>query len=327
VTPADAELSIGGTAHPLVEGAYTHKQQADKPLQLEVQRKGFVPLSRTLLPAAIAKLGNKVSLELEREKPQLPETLTAKPGAEIDSDILLPLRVTAKRLGDPDTLELALVKPGTYSYGSSSDKLREGELPKRSVEIKQPFYIAINEITNAQYQQFFNEAGESKAGTRWQDASKKWAEPLNLDPLKNPLPATNVSSQQAQAFAEWIGGRLPTEIEWESAVRGKDDRGYPLPWGADEPNPQRCQIFYGELGPVPVEKLSAGTSTLGLLNTIGNAAEWCADSEQPGSFILRGCSFATANIDDIRVTWRRRGDVRGEEDTGFRVVIPVPPTL
>jgi hypothetical protein len=59
------------------------------------------------------------------------------------------------------------------------------------------------------------------------------------------------------------------------------------------------------------------------LNAIGNAAEWCTNSEQPGGFVLRGCSFATANLDDVRVTWRRQGDPRGEEDTGFRVVVPV----
>jgi hypothetical protein len=59
------------------------------------------------------------------------------------------------------------------------------------------------------------------------------------------------------------------------------------------------------------------------MHAIGNAAEWCHDSEQPGGFILRGCSIATANVDDVRVTWRGRGDARGEEFTGFRVIVPV----
>jgi serine/threonine protein kinase/formylglycine-generating enzyme required for sulfatase activity len=322
VKPADAELIVGGKPQTLVDGVYTHKQQEDQPLQLEARGKGFVTLTRTLAPADLAKAGNKVSLELEREKPRLPDSLASKPGAEIDADVQLPLRVLATRLGDQDPMEFVLVKPGTYEYGAR-DKPREGELPSRKVEIEQPLYVAVNEVTNTQYGQFANAAGDAKAGTRWKDASKKWAEPLNLDELKNPLPVTNVSSEQAEAFCEWIGGRLPTEIEWESAVRGSDDQGYPFPWGNGEPTSDRCRIFEGELGPVPVEKLSAGASRLGLLNTIGNAAEWCRDSEQNGSFILRGCSFATANIDDVRVTWRRRGDVRGEEDTGFRVVIPI----
>ena len=303
-------------------GATTHKLELGKPLQLEARREGYVPASRTFSPEELAKLGNKISLELEREKPRLPAALVAKPGAAIDPDTQLPVRTLATRFGDQDPLEFALVKPGTYTYGAPSDNRRGGELPQRSVEIKQPFYIGLNEVTNSQYQQFSN-AAAAQAGTRWQSASKKWAEPLHLDPLKNPLPVTNVSSRQALAFCEWVGGRLPTEVEWESAVRGPEDRGYPLPWGAEEPNHDRCQIFYGELGPVPVEKLAAGASPLGLLNAIGNAAEWCQDGEQPGGFILRGCSFATANIDDVRVTWRRQGNVEGEEDTGFRVVIPM----
>ncbi len=246
VTPTDAELSIEGKSVPRAEGTYTHKQQEDRPIQLEARRKGFVALSRSFSPAELAKLGNKLSLELEREKPKLPDSLITKPGAELDADVQLPMRTLAAQLKDQEPMEFALVKPGTYSYGSSSDKRREGELPKRAVDIKQPLYIANNEVTNAQYGQFATVAGDAKAGTRWREASKKWAGPLKLDPLKNSLPVTNVSSQQAQAFCEWIGGRLPMEIEWESAVRGPQDRGYPLPWGVDEPNRDRCQIFYGE---------------------------------------------------------------------------------
>jgi formylglycine-generating enzyme required for sulfatase activity/predicted Ser/Thr protein kinase len=322
VKPADAELLLSGKPQTLIDGAYTHKQQEDQPLQLEARRDGFVTLNRTIPPTEFAKSGHKVSLELERDKPRLPESLVAKEGAELDSSIQLPVRVLATRLSQAVPMEFVLMKPGTYSFGSR-DKLREGELPERKEEIKQPLYVAINEVTNTQYEQFAIAAGDETAGTRWKDASKKWAAPLNLDPIKNALPATNVSPQQAEAFCKWVGGRLPTEIEWESAVRGPMDRGYPLPWGTGPATSDRCRIFEGDLGPVPVDRLSAGASPLGLLNAIGNAAEWCRGSEQSDNFILRGCSFATSNIDDVRVTWRGRGVASGEEDTGFRVVIPI----
>ena len=323
VTPADAELNVAGTSQSLSDGRYTHKLQEGQPLTIEARQDGYATASRTLSPEDLAKLGHEVTIELARDKPRLPPTLVAMPGAATDPDSQLPVRVLAASFADIEPLELALVKPGTYNFGSDSDKRHESELPQRSVRIEQPFYIAIYETTNAQYQRFFKAAGQRKAGDRWQRAAAKWAAPLKLDPLRNNLPATNISAEQAQAFCNWIGGRLPTEIEWEAAVRGPQDAGYPFPWGNEEPTRERCQIFHGQLGPVPVDQFAPGANALGLMNTIGNAAEWCHDSEQPGNFILRGCSFATANIDHVRVTWRGRGDTRGEEDTGFRVVIPL----
>ncbi|MGD9635445.1 MAG: SUMF1/EgtB/PvdO family nonheme iron enzyme [Pirellulales bacterium] len=323
VTPADAEVTVDGKPQSVTGGTLTLKHQEDKPLVVAGQKAGYVSTSRTLAPAELAKLSNKVALELEREKPRLPESLAAKPGATMDDKLQLPTRVVSTRLGDEQPMEFVLVRPGKYSYGSSETKLREGELPRRSVEISQPFYIAVTEVTNAQYQKFAAAAGDAKAGTRWQAAAKKWAEAQNVDAVNNRLPVTNVSADEAAAFCAWLGGRLPTEIEWESAVRGSDDRGYPLPWGTAAADKSRCQIFHGELGPIPVDGLAAGASASGLLNTIGNAAEWCQNSEESGRSILRGCSFATANINDVRVTWRRPGNASGEEDTGVRVVVPI----
>jgi serine/threonine-protein kinase len=324
VTPADARLNVAGIA--ASGGKYTHKHREGEPLPIAASRDGYAPVSRTISTDELVKLGHKVAIELEREKPKLPGSLIAKPGAAVDPDLQLPVRVLAANFSETEPLELVLVKPGTYSYGNASDARRPGELPKRTVRIEQPIYIAVYETTNAQYQRFFEAAGESQAGTRWQRAATKWARPLNLDPLKNNLPVTNVSTDEAQAFCKWVGGRLPTEIEWESAVRGVQDRGFPLPWGTAEPGRDRCRIFDAnpehELGPVPIDSLPTGASPLGLMHAIGNATEWCQDSEQPGQFVLRGCGFTTANINDVRVTWRGRGDPRGDEETGFRVVIP-----
>lgn len=333
VKPTEATLKVGGDARALADGSYTHKLQEGQPLEVEAQLGGYVPVSRSLSPEELAKLNHKVTLELEKEKPRLPASLIAKPGAKLDPDVQLPERVFATVFGDKEPLELVLVKPGSYTFGNSDDGRQESELSARKVKIEAPFYIAVNETTNAQYQKFFEKVGEEQGGSRWQKASAKWAAPLELDPVKNSLPVTNVSPEQAAAFCKWLGGRLPTEIEWESAVRGPKDSGFPFPWGIDEPTRERSQIFYGELSPLPVEKLTAGVSSLGLMNALGNAAEWVESSEEPGSFILRGCSFATANIKQVRVTWRGKGDLNGEEDTGFRAVIPatengeLPPTL
>jgi formylglycine-generating enzyme required for sulfatase activity len=327
VTPPNAQLKVDGMPQSLVNGTYTQKVQPGKPLAIDVRLDDYEPVSRSFSADELTKLGNKLTINLDRKKTKLPPALVSKPGAPIDPESQLPTRVLAARLGN-ETMELTLVKPGKYKFGSPDSKRRPNELAQRDVRINAPFYIAITETTNAQYNRFFEAEGAVKAGSRWQNAARKWAAPLRLDPIKNHLPATNISVEQAQAFCTWAGGQLPTEVEWESAVRGLDDKGYPRPWGADPPKRERCRIFYGgqlergEGGPVPVEQLTSGASPLGLMHAIGNAAEWCHDSEQSNGFILRGCSIITANIDDVRVTWRGQADPGGEQFTGFRVIIP-----
>ncbi len=329
VNPANAELTVGGKKQSPTNGSFTHKMEEGQPLKVEAALAKYTPVSRSLSAEDLKKLGNKVTIELEREKPRLPDSLIAKPGFPIDSETQLPTHVLATRLGDSEPLELVLVKPGNYKFGAPSDKRRNAELNQRAVRIEQPYYLAVYETTNAQYEKFFQAAGEAKAGTRWQTASRKWAGPQKVDPIKNHLPVTNVSVEEAQAFCTWIGGQLPTEIEWECAARGPDDKGFPQPWGDAEPGRDRCRIFTGEHlergegGPVPVEQLAAGASRLGLMHMIGNAGEWCQDSDRRGGFVLRGCSIATANVNVVRITWRAHGPTNGEESTGFRVAFAV----
>ena len=74
-----------------------------------------------------------------------------------------------------------------------------------------------------------------------------------------------------------------------------------------------------------VGDLQKGANPLGIMHALGNAAEWCHASDHPENYILRGCSIATANINDVRVTWRAKGDEKGEESSGFRAMIPIVP--
>jgi formylglycine-generating enzyme required for sulfatase activity len=333
VTPADAQLSVAGAAKTLKDGAYTHKLKEGDALPVEIKREGFVSFSKSYSADELTKAANKITVSLEKEKPQLPASLVVKPGAELDRDVQYPVHALSSTLGDAEPMEFVLVKPGTYKFGVDSNRRTRNELPERTVKIEQPFYVAIHETTNAQYQKFFEAEGESRAGTRWQSAAEKWAkaaakwpEPLELDPLKNHLPVTNVANDEAEAFCRWVGGRLPTEAEWESAVRGLQDKGFPFPWGNAEPSAENCRIFLfsaPHLGPVPVEQFEKFASPLGLLNAMGNAAELCQDSENTRNFVLRGGSFTAANTDDLRVTWRGHGEARGEEFVGFRVVVPL----
>ena len=146
VTPASAELKIGGTKQELTNGSYTQKIAEGQPLQIEVSSDKFEPVSRTISADEIKTLGNKIAFNLkalpqpepptqpeppkpEPPKPEppkspkfsLPAALVARPGAPEDPDTQLPTRALSKRLINTEPLEFALVKPGSYKFGAPSD--------------------------------------------------------------------------------------------------------------------------------------------------------------------------------------------------------------
>jgi formylglycine-generating enzyme required for sulfatase activity len=100
-------------------------------------------------------------------------------------------------------------------------------------------------------------------------------------------PVVHVTWQDADRFAAWSGGRLPTEAEWEYAARG-GLAGVHYPWGADrEPGGEhRMNVWQGEfpssntaadgyVGTAPVTAYAA--NGFGLHGVTGNVWEWCAD--------------------------------------------------
>ena len=183
------------------------------------------------------------------------------------------------------------------------------------------FWIGRTETSNAQYKAFVDASGYVVGGG-WQYE----AERANL-------PAVNLTYDDAVMFSEWLGGRLPTEGEWEWAARGPTLP--PFPWGHVMDAP--CYVgrdtpHHG--GPMPVDSLPAGASWCGALHMVGNVSEWCLGpipSKRPRLFrdanafqraVLRGGSFRHASA-SCRPTWRYVGkrSASGALD-GFRLVIP-----
>ena len=94
------------------------------------------------------------------------------------------------------------------------------------------------------------------------------------------LPVTRVTAIQAAQFCDWIGRRLPTELEWERAARFTGE--YDWPWGANAEKPED-HLFANFNYHHPVTegaKLQAvgqavqGKSVEGLYDLAGNAWEW-----------------------------------------------------
>ena len=140
------------------------------------------------------------------------------------------------------------------------------ECPQREVSVK-AFWIDAHPVTNAQFKRCVD-AGKARPPANW--GGKTYP----TGAADHPVAAVNW--QQAKAYADWVGKRLPTEAEWEKAARGTDGRVYP--WG-NEWDPQATRIDDGTSPQtraltVPVGSFPKGKSPYGVLDMCGNVAEW-----------------------------------------------------
>ncbi|NRB20932.1 MAG: formylglycine-generating enzyme family protein [Rhodobacteraceae bacterium] len=215
--------------------------------------------------------------------------------------------------------DTALIPGGKAIVGTAHPHIADdGESPLRSSRVR-PFRMGMTAVTNAQFQAFVAATGyvteaEGFAWSFvfWSDVAKESAGVRRVPGLdwwravegadwrnshgpktdsrawQSDHPVSQVSWADARAYASWVGGRLPTEVEWEHAARGGlGDVKYP--WGDSDPDDVhnfRCNIWQGQFPQVntatdgyrhtaPAQSFEA--NGFGLYNMVGNVWEWTAD--------------------------------------------------
>lgn len=123
------------------------------------------------------------------------------------------------------------------------------------------------EVTNRQYGDFIRATGHP-APAYWDDPR------LN----KPEQPVVGVNWEDARAYCEFRGKRLPTEAEWEKAARGPHANIYP--WG-NEFDPSKANYGKNREATMPVDSFPDAVSYYGVHNMAGNVFEWVADWYDP----------------------------------------------
>lgn len=263
------------------------------------------------------------------QKVQKVVTNTAVLSAEL-ATAMLEMRNSA--VNPVDNAIYVYIPSGEFLMGSPEGIGKSDESPQHIVYLD-TFWIMQTEVTNAQYARCVS-AGVCSApdNSRWQD------------PAYADHPVTDVDWNQADAYAQWAGGRLPTEAEWEKAARGPSTgsgAGRTYPWGEHAPDATlaNCCKFVNDT--TPVGSYPAGVSPYGVLDMAGNVWEWTADwydsgyySQSPAqnptgptsgdSRVVRGGAYDW-DADVVRVASRNRYNPGFRHWTvGFRVVASSP---
>ena len=198
-----------------------------------------------------------------------------------------------EKINPKDGLTYVWIPPGRFRMGRSEgdEEARENEGPAREVEITCGFWLGKTPVTQAAYRKA---TGQTPSYFKGDD-----------------LPVERVSWEEAQAYCKAVGGRLPTEAEWEYAARAGSSA-----------------VRYGPLDDIAWHRGNSGDAThpvgqktangFGLHDMLGNVWEWTSTDYGSTTKELRGGSWYN-DPRYVRVSYRLRGEPTSRyNDIGFR---------
>lgn len=223
-------------------------------------------------------------------------------------------------------MKMIFFKGGKFLMGSKNGL--PNEQPVHEVTLK-PFYMDKTPVTVAQFRVFIEATGFKTEAEKFGDSGvfnlekqnwellpgTTWRKPFGPSgpEAEDNYPVTQISWNDAVAYAKWAGKRLPTEAEWEFAARSGKNSGNKFSWGNEVTingkyfantwqgpiNAPKAEDGYLFTSPVGV----FGENEAGLTDMGGNVWQWCADNykpypgnqepvrEDPNVKVIRGGSF------------------------------------
>jgi len=169
-----------------------------------------------------------------------------------------------------DGMTEVFVTAGTFQMGGLDPSAELDEKPAHKVTMP-AFWIDKFDVTNGMYVQCVS-AGACDPPLSF---SSKTVSSYFNNSQYNDFPVVNVSWTDATAYCKWAGRHLSTEAEWEYAARGTDLRTYP--WGDQAPDSTRANYNYMVGDTTKVGSYPAGASPFGVLDMVGNVAQWIND--------------------------------------------------
>jgi eukaryotic-like serine/threonine-protein kinase len=254
--------AVGGLGLWMVNSANVASQATQTALVAELRS---TQAALAVTPSETPQL-NLTSLALT-ETPRITATLELATPTAVSS-----LAIGSRLVSERDGMMQLYVPAGDFLMGAADadNEAANDERPQHTVYLD-GYWIDQTGVTNAMYAQCVK-TGRCQPPSETSSASRN---DYYINPQYAPYPVIYVSWDDAKAYCEWAGRRLPTEAEWEKAARGTDGRIYP--WGNQTPGQTLLNFNQLTGDTTAVGYFPAGGSPYGALDMAGNVWQWTAD--------------------------------------------------